>query len=75
MRKAMHADGERRRCPTWMVLFWGAFMLPPSCLRAVDSLRFTSFFGMCAMVYLPGAQPWSNVFQQQSSATLPSGRP
>eukprot|EP00668_Euglena_longa_P000256 GGOE01000344.1.p1 GENE.GGOE01000344.1~~GGOE01000344.1.p1 ORF type:complete len:480 (+),score=118.44 GGOE01000344.1:47-1441(+) len=37
---------------TWMVLFWAVFMLPPSCQRAVNSLRFTSFFGMCAMLYL-----------------------
>ena len=41
-----------------MVAFWTVFMLPPSCSRVVDSLRFTSFFGMCAMVWLTVAVMW-----------------
>eukprot|EP00667_Euglena_gracilis_P008328 EG_transcript_8425 len=47
--EAVYPHWSRR---TWMVLFWAVFMLPPSCQRAVNSLRFTSFFGMCAMLYL-----------------------
>ena len=35
-----------------MIVFWALFMLPTSCLREVNSLRFTSFIGVLVMVYL-----------------------
>eukprot|EP01010_Urceolus_cornutus_P002634 NODE_338_length_1767_cov_328.221769_g274_i0.p1 GENE.NODE_338_length_1767_cov_328.221769_g274_i0~~NODE_338_length_1767_cov_328.221769_g274_i0.p1 ORF type:complete len:548 (-),score=115.74 NODE_338_length_1767_cov_328.221769_g274_i0:122-1702(-) len=35
-----------------MVLFWGVFMLPPSCLKHIDSLRISSFIGVLSMFYI-----------------------
>mmetsp|Transcript_92929 Transcript_92929/g.161029 ORF Transcript_92929/g.161029 Transcript_92929/m.161029 type:complete len:473 (-) Transcript_92929:1485-2903(-) len=38
--------------PVVMIGFWALFMVPTSCLREVNSLRFTSFIGVLVMLYL-----------------------